>query len=518
MTELITNNLGSYFLSGISSRYSGLFFMLNNRMIKILDDNFSDDCKITMPVGKNILIINSKKYMEFMLDVKESYDNSESGRFYELKEEKDKKVIKFAKKTGENMDYILFIVIKGKFQTKKVDKWIKRDYSFDQKRNSTPSERYIYCPFEFKGRLIISASETEENALKELEEIPKTKNKLVGLMQLIAKNNKTTGIFAGLPWFFQFWSRDELISLKALMLSGKTKEAKEIILRNLEAISTDGRLPNKTLPLSNETNADSIGWLFKRIQDYKRFDNKEWEMIVQKLEYSIANITKNYSKDSLIYNNPLETWMDTRWDNDERAGFRIEIQALFLNMLKLAYILTRKKEYLQSEGKMKKIVREKFWNGKFLADGLNDFTKRPNVFIAAYVYPELLTKKEWELCFNNILPALWLEWGGLATIDKSHSLFCRNHTGEIPQSYHRGDSWFWINNLAALCLDRANKEFFKEYIDKILAASKKEFLKMGIPGQQSELSSAYKLESNGCLAQAWSDAMLAELVFELRRS
>ena len=39
---------------------------------------------------------------------------------------------------------------------------------------------------------------------------------------------------------------------------------------------------------------------------------------------------------------------------------------------------------------------------------------------------------------------------------------------------------------------------------------------MGIKNQHSELSSAAKLESNGCLAQAWSDALLAELIYEVR--
>ena len=220
-------------------------------------------------------------------------------------------------------------------------------------------------------------------------------------------------------------------------------------------------------------------------------------------------------RDDLIYNNPKETWMDTEWNFDHREGFRIEIQCMFLNMLKLAYSLTRKEKYLKQEEKMKKLVREKFWNGSVLADGLDDWTIRPNIFIAAYIYPELLTIKEWELCFKNILPELWLEWGGITTIDKRHPLFCNKHTGEIHQSYHRGDSWFWINNLAAICLFRANPKLFKKKINLILKASKFEYSKLGIPNQQSELSSAFKLESNGCLAQSWSDAMLVELRREL---
>ena len=455
-----------------------------------LEDNFNGKCKIIMPPEKNLLIIESKKWTDLLLDVKESYDNSELGRFYEFDEKK--KIIKFKK---EN-DYEVYIALKGKFEVKKTDRWVKKDYKFDQKRNSPPFERYVYSVFKFKGRLIISASDDKNKAVKELKNIPSLKfyKPKTGLTQLLVKD-KVVGIYAGLPWFFQFWSRDELISLKALMLSGKRKQVKDILFRNLNAIAKDGRLPNQTFPLSEKTNADSIGWLFKRIQDYQRFTPIERKLIIMKLDYSIRNLKKNYMKDGLIYNNPLETWMDTEWGDDNREGFRIEIQVLFLNMLKLAYSLTRKEKYLKLEEKMKKLVRDRFWNGKDLADGLDDFTKRPNVFIVAYVYPELLTKKEWELCFKNIIPSLWLPWGGLSTIDKKHALFCKEHTGEIPKSYHRGDSWYWINNLAAIVMHRANKYFFKTFVNQIFKASKKEFTKMGIFNQQSELSSASKLES-----------------------
>ena len=104
MTRLLTNNLGGYFLSGISSRYAGLFFLLDNRMLKIADDSFPDNCKISMLSGKNIIIIESKKFIQLQLDVKESYDNPEFGRFYELKEEKAKNI---ALKVSEQTNSVL---------------------------------------------------------------------------------------------------------------------------------------------------------------------------------------------------------------------------------------------------------------------------------------------------------------------------------------------------------------------------------------------------------------------------
>jgi glycogen debranching enzyme len=261
-------------------------------------------------------------------------------------------------------------------------------------------------------------------------------------------------------------------------------------------------LPNQTLPQSEKTNADSIGWLFKRIQDYKKWDKQELALIKNKLEFSIDKITKNYMKNGLIYSNPLETWMDTEWAYDNHSGFRIEIQALFLNMLSFAYKLTKKKKYKIQEEKMKELVKRIFFNGVYLIDGFEDWTKRPNVFIAAYIYPGLLSKKEWIVCFKSILKDLWLPWGGLSTIDFENPLFCSKHTGEIPQSYHRGDSWFWLNNLAAIVLHRTDKKVFKNYISKIFKASS---------NKCSELSSASKLSEEGCLYQTWSEAMFVEM-------
>jgi len=510
---ILTNNLGGYFLDDLDSRYAGLFFFINNRMFKIVDE-FKPDKLINfyMISKRNSFVFLSHGFVEILLDIKESYDNSEFGRIYETKENKDSIIIKFVKENG----FALYLVIRGFSEYKKTDQWIKKEYEFDKKRNSQPFERYVYSALKVKGeKILLSVAETEEKAVEEsnfiinnINSIKLNKKDEFDVEKLLVQTDKGLGIFAGLPWFFQFWTRDELISLKGLMLSGKNKETKEILLRNLNSISSDGRLPNQTLPLTEKTNADSIGWLFKRVQDFNKFDPKEKRLIEKKLEFSIEQINKNYMKDGLVYNAPLETWMDTEWAYDNRNGFRIEIQALFLNMLRLASKLTKKQRYKFMEESMRKLVREKFFNGSYLIDGLDDWTKRPNVFIAAYIYPQLLTKEEWKICFNKILQDLWLDWGGLATIDKTNPLFCKKHTGEIPQSYHRGDSWFWINNLAAIVLYRTDKKMFKTYIDKIVKSSS---------DNHAELSSASKLSKEGCLYQAWTNALFIELIKEIKK-
>jgi glycogen debranching enzyme len=94
-------------------------------------------------------------------------------------------------------------------------------------------------------------------------------------------------------------------------------------------------------------------------------------------------------------------------------------------------------------------------------------------------------------------------------------LFTDYSTGENVKSYHRGDSWFWINNLAALMLNRINKYKFIDKIRKILDASTEEILWKGCIGCHSEISPARELSGKGCFNQAWSNAMYAELIDEV---
>ncbi len=241
------------------------------------------------------------------------------------------------------------------------------------------------------------------------------------------------------------------------------------------------------------------------------------------MEKIIGSLLKYQTRDSFALNVPRETWMDSL----ERTVAPIEIQALRLNLYKLASQLRgfwqNKGFYLKLEKELRKKVREKFWNNQILADGydpdkgVSDFTSRPNIFLAAYIYPGLLKRNEWIKCFENILPKLWLDWGGIATIDKEHPSFYPQHTGEPSESYHQGDSWFYLNNLVALVLERTDKRKFQWYINKILEASAKEILWQGIIGHHTELSSAQCFGSQGCLSQAWSSALYIELVSALNR-
>ncbi|RJQ17160.1 hypothetical protein C4573_03845 [Candidatus Woesearchaeota archaeon] len=507
------------------------------------------------------------------LDCRDIYDYHDKGRIYTIKKQKDLIIIeyrKYAEDNAQQLQKTCFIVFKGMVSVEKPNQWVQKNYAYDQRRNST-STFWAYRALRFavkdNAHVLVTYAETKKEALEKMQDLEKSKQHMLHLeqhyvsligqkmpslknkqwraayssallsmekmiMNITTKHKTTLGIFAGLPWFFQFWSRDELLSLHSLTLEKKYGLAKKILLKHIEHIQEDGRIGNIT-PYGGIPSADGVGWLFHRVYKFVRcleekrlldqyFSPHELAYMQERLAYSLAQLKKQHGHDGLMVNNAQETWMDTNYANDTRAGKRIEIQCLHLSMLQCAQYLSKKvnlpsETYAQEEKAMADNVKNVFFHGDLLYDGVDDATIRPNIFLAYYAYPNLLKKQEWKMVFSKALEKLWLSWGGLASIAKDHHLFCKDHTGQNDQSYHRGDSWFFMNNLAAICLQRVDKHFFKPYIEHIANASSKEILFCGFMGHHAEISSASHMESFGCFAQSWSNALFLELMHEIIR-
>jgi glycogen debranching enzyme len=286
----------------------------------------------------------------------------------------------------------------------------------------------------------------------------------------------------------------------------------------------DGRFPNR-YPAADLGSADGIGWNATRFlamleNELSQFEEDELDNLYNLFTEQLEKLEQHYLKDGLIINKSHETWMDTGGEQDPRNGACIEIQLLHHNINRLQSKLA---EITGKEDKSKNRlpdIKDAFFDKGRLADrisesGEKDFTARPNLFIAAYLCPALLSKNEWKDVFQWAFDELWLPWGGLSTISKSSTLFQPFYTGQTDESYHRGDSWYWINNISAIALNRICPEDYKEEIEKILKASTREILFSGAPGHHAELSSAFDLRSEGCFAQSWSAATYLELAREL---
>lgn len=570
---MLTNGIGGYFYYSPTqiSKYQGFCINDNNKMFKIIDrirlnnfkineilfdgseieaSNESEYQKFLLVKEKNCLIYetNSKDASFFDFDCRESFDMTDWGRFYDIIVKDNMIIIRYNKRKDEknssSTEYELYTVIcADNIKLNRLGNWNESKYSFDMKRNDGKS-RFIYEAFSLKvKKAVICSSFSKEEAIKSAKEVylsikkiksdtknniklvsVKTKNERVNyayalssiaLRSLIVKSNENKFIFAGLPWFFQFWTRDTAMSLKGINLINETDFVKSELLYYINNIKEDGLIPN-ILPQSGLNSIDGIGLIFYRISEFiALFSDKELRIIYDRLRKTVYSLSKNYFENNLLVNKKHETWMDTQ----NREGARIEVQALFLSMLSLLKLLSNKfedkEEYNRTQEKevlIKNKVRSAFFRNGYLYDGANDPVIRPNIFLAFYFYPELLAKSEWINVFDNVLDFLWLDWGGISTLDKRNIDFLDKHTGVDDKSYHNGDSWFYLNNLAALVLNALDNKRYKKYIDKIIQSSTNEILDSGIFGYHAELSSAALFESNGCLAQAWSSALYLELI------
>ncbi|MGV8161764.1 MAG: amylo-alpha-1,6-glucosidase [Candidatus Nanoarchaeia archaeon] len=505
---------------------------------------------------KNLVYeIHGDKEVSLELDFRRIHDYNDKGRIYVISQEKDELIIEYKKYEDDSLKELnesKFLVVKGIAGFNLANEWIKKEYVYDKVRGAR-NEFYVYnaCTITLEDtRLTFGFGDTKKEAKKNANKrteieiknlILDTEIAEAALSNLIVSfkynGKKTSGIFAGYPWFYQFWGRDEAISLIGLIKNKKHEHVKEILMRMINSLDNNGCLGNRW-PESKLGSADSTGWLFKRTHQFlqelekenklkKVFSKKELRKIYEKIS-KYAKYSESLMKNGLIMNKPLETWMDTtdREGRDLREGARIEIQALHLAAYSLGEDLTQilKKEnadFTMLKEKLKQKVKETFISDEMIVDGFvgeeQDLTIRPNIFLAYYAYPHLFSKEEWVYAFNKIIETCWLEWGGFSSINKNHYLFRAEHTGMTNESYHRGDSWFFVNNIAATCMMHIDRKYYYEYIHKIRIASVTEMTHHGFLGQCAELSSAKELCSRGALAQAWSAATLIEMLHEWHR-
>lgn len=507
---------------------------------------------------------NETVQLPIILDCRQIYDFRTTGRMYTIAYDSLKQVylISYKKKNEtltadeqfEHEPYELYVAIKTDGIFTQNQTWSEFFFQFEHERNSQPDKQWLFhaCTIQNPTTVSIGCAFNAEQAIERclnicenstyiqkssqqyaqalLKNTPSSINPsisqglhacILSLDSLLCTIAKTKGLYAGLPWFFQFWTRDEAISTIGLIENEQYEDAKQILLRQISQISTNGRNPNR-YPHADLQSADGIGWTAKRINDLlarspNTFSHKELTTIYHALYESLTNQHAHFGQNNLIVNKALETWMDTGTPYDVRSGIRIEIQALQLAQLEtinnIAKLLKVEPFPIKERTIKQSIIQVLF--KEYLHDGFEnelDTTIRPNVFLTYYIYPTLLSKKDWEQTFDRALNALYLDWGGIATIDKQHSLFCPTYTGENNASYHRGDSWYFLNNITALALYKLNKKKYKYYYDKILTSSTTEILQSGAIGAHAEVSDAIKLSSQACFMQAWSLATYIELV------
>jgi len=188
---------------------------------------------------------------------------------------------------------------------------------------------------------------------------------------------------------------------------------------------------------------------------------------------------------------------------------------MYALVLELLGELTADAAYHGAHEQFLELIRAHFWKETYLWDSPDDASKRPNVFLAYLLQPALLTDEQWKSCFSTIIHACSTEWGGLTSLDRAAASFQPLSTGENNLSYHNGDSWFFINNLAAVALARCDSHVYAQTINRLLLSSTEETLWKHFLGMPGEIASAADGTSWGCGIQAFSAGTYLFLLQEL---
>jgi len=550
----------------IERKYSSKFIKEDNKNLETKDSFYLG------PTGGFIYEIeNYEGDISIDLDSRLQFDFDKWGRDYKTYKENGLIITEYTKISKNIPEYKLYFIIKSQnFSYDLIENWIEKEYSYSKLRN-TEYNLFIYrlLKMNISGskKIFFGASTSKEDAINQISLLEKHGDELINFdnelfneltksknfkkpisrdldiayklsnnaiynffNKSLDKGNLKSGFFAGFPWFSKVWTRDELVGLRSFINNEEYYLVKQRIFYYIDSINEETGLIKRIDEKGSLESCDSVFWLAKRIGDliFKlEKDNKfkevlsfnEIRIIYDKLNFAFKKITQNYwdKKNELLSVKDGDSWMDTI-----PAQFPLDVQVQFLEFIsilaQLASILNRYKDanyFLDFENGLREDIRDKYFRNNQLFNEAYSDDLRSNVFLCYYFYPQLFFKKDWENIFDNALKKLKTSWGGISSLSKDDKRFISNYSGEKNESYHNGDSWYWINNLTAIVLNDLNEKKYREEIRNILFSSTKDILKMGTIGYGSEISSSSSQKAEGCLAQLWSSTTYLEMIDNL---
>lgn len=345
------------------------------------------------------------------------------------------------------------------------------------------------------------------------------------------------GIYAGLPWFNEYWGRDMFISMPgATLVNGEFEVTREILtdfsrLQDIDPKSpTLGRIPNRANVdgiLYNTT--DGTPRFVMQVADYVRYSGDTafireiYPAVSRSITASIALFT---DKHGYLCHADADTWMDVKRDGipgSPRGNRANDIQALWYHQLidgaYMARFMGDELAALEWETRAQ-MLRENFEKdycdkeqGMVIdhlnADGSRDTQMRPNQLytfelIDNYDFCRTVTRRVWE--------ELVYPWGvgSLNQLDDNfHPQHENWHYYHKDDAYHNGTVWLWNNGHA---MQRMIEMGQPDIAWQLFNNMNRQALAEGAVGSLSENADAHPREGatwakrSGTFLQAWSNA------------
>ena len=346
------------------------------------------------------------------------------------------------------------------------------------------------------------------------------------------------GIYAGLPWFNDYWGRDMFIALPgACLVNGQFDIARKILLSFAQFQNTDpgspffGRIPNRARPDEIIYNtADGTPRFVAQILDYVRYsgDTSIIRQLYPAVKRSMDGALQHWvDEKGYLCHDDADTWMDAKIKGkipySPRGNRANDIQALWVGQLRAAAFFaqwmgekeTSLKWNAMADQVMQQFARD-YWipDKGYLADRLDaqgkpDLKMRPNQLFALDLLPEKSQR-------NQIARSVWenlvYPWG-VASLSQKDPDFHPYHEYwnyyHKDASYHNGTVWLWTNGIAMQRLIEAGQT---EAAYKLFARMNRQALIEGAVGSLSENADAlpkpgaFRGKLSGTFLQAWSNA------------
>ena len=384
----------------------------------------------------------------------------------------------------------------------------------------------------------INSLVTEYNPTKSnLPELDKALDWITITMDELITEQQGNGIYAGLPWFNEYWGRDMFISFPgACLVTGQFEVAKKILKDFVELQDTDpasetyGRIPNRANleGILYNTTDGTPRLVIQALEVAKYSGDTEFLLeIYPAIKRSIDASIKNYTDEKgYLTHADADTWMDVKRNGipgSPRGNRANDIQALWYAQLvagsQIAAILDdlgSAEEWSGLAVHLASNFERDFCNKEdsYIYDHLNsddtpDLQFRPNQLYCFDLindddFKQIVTRRTWE--------ELVYPWGvaSLAQWDKQfHPQHENWHYYHKDDAYHNGTIWLWNNGIA---MQRMIEYGQVDAAWELFKNMNRQALHEGAVGSLSENADAHPREGqtwvnrSGTFLQAWSNA------------
>ena len=300
-------------------------------------------------------------------------------------------------------------------------------------------------------------------------------------------------IYAGFPYFNEFWTRDALFILPSYLSMNQTKFVRDILSR-ISAFVTENGIPATEGGNLYPMDVPAL-FIIDSYEYYMRTGDRAMIKSMEEKFRLLSTLFKKRFENGLVHDKGRETWMDSL-DRE----YSIEVQAMWSSALqdlyKMSEILGAGFEWTADASDALFVNLNKYRRERYFKDQLDADINTANQIFLPYFLD--LNPKDSKLITENIKEKLLTEYGvvSVSQDDKSFNV----------DGYHNGAIWPFLTTIAAGVSYNIDKEV-SERCMKILGNN----LDLQCSSRINEI---IRVDGHpeGCPSQAWSIGLLPNII------